>query len=99
MLLMKRMYVYILTNEKNGTLYIGVTSNLIQRIYQHRNKLVKGFSSKYGLGKLVYYEIFEDEINAISREKSLKKYNRNWKKDLIEAFNPEWKDLYDEICK
>ena len=96
---MKRMYVYIITNKKNGTLYIGVTNNLVRRIYEHRNNLFEGFSAKYGLHKLVYYEIFDDEINAISREKRLKKYNRSWKIDLIESFNPEWTDLYDEICR
>ena len=91
------MYVYIITNKTNGTLYIGVTNNLIRRIYEHKNKLIKGFSSKYNLDRLVYYEIFEDETNAIQREKTLKNWNRNWKKDLIENVNPEWKDLYNEL--
>ncbi len=94
---MKTMYVYIITNKTNGTLYIGVTNNLIRRIYEHKNKLIKGFSSKYNLDRLVYYEIFEDETNAIQREKTLKNWNRNWKKDLIENVNPEWKDLYNEL--
>jgi len=96
---MKRMYVYIITNKKNGTLYVGVTNDLVRRIYEHRNNLLEGFSAKYGLHKLVYYEVYDDEINAISREKRLKRYNRNWKKDLIETLNPEWMDLYEDICK
>lgn len=93
------MYVYIITNERNGTLYIGVTNSLVKRIYEHKSKTFEGFSSKYDVSKLVYYEIFEDEENDIKREKRLKKYNRNWKKDLIENFNPDWWDLYDEICR
>ena len=96
---MKSMYVYIITNEKNGTLYIGVTNNLVRRVYEHKNKLLDGFSSKYDLNRLVYFEVFDDEENAIKREKQLKRYNRNWKKDLIEKSNPEWNDLYDEVCK
>lgn len=94
---MKKMFVYIITNEKNGTLYIGVTNDLVRRIYEHKNKLVEGFSSKYGLNKLVYYEVFEGPENAIQRETVLKRWNRNWKKDLIENFNPDWKDLYEDI--
>jgi putative endonuclease len=94
---MKNMYVYIIANERNGTLYIGVTNDLVRRIYEHKNKLIEGFSSKYALEKLVYYEMFDDELTAIQREKNLKRWNRNWKKDLIEEFNPEWKDLYPEI--
>ena len=96
---MKSMYVYIITNEKNGTLYIGVTNNLVRRVYEHKNKLLEGFSSKYDVNRLVYFEVFDDEENAIKREKQLKRYNRNWKKDLIEKSNPEWNDLYDEVCK
>ena len=94
---MKKMYVYIITNKKNGTLYVGVTNDLARRVYEHKNKVMKGFSSKYGLDKLVYYEMFEDEENAITREKILKRWNRNWKKDLIENFNLEWRDLYFDI--
>ena len=96
---MKTMYVYIISNKKNGTLYIGVTNNLIRRVWEHKNKTLEGFTAKYGLDKLVYYEIYEDELTAIAREKRLKKYNRNWKKDLIEKVNPSWNDLYSEICK
>ena len=88
-----------MSNEKNGTLYIGVTNNLIRRVWEHKNKTLEGFTAKYGLDKLVYYEIYEDELTAIAREKRLKKYNRNWKKDLIEKVNPSWNDLYSEICK
>ena len=96
---MKTMYVYIMSNKKNGTLYIGVTNNLIRRVWEHKNKTLEGFTAKYGLDKLVYYEIYEDELTAIAREKRLIKYNRNWKKDLIEKVNPSWNDLYSEICK
>ena len=88
-----------MSNAKNGTLYIGVTNDLIRRIYEHKNKAIKGFTSRYNLEKLVYYEIFDSEIEAIQREKTLKRWNRNWKKDLIEQMNPEWKDLYNDICK
>ena len=95
---MKSGYVYILTNKKNGTLYIGVTSDLIKRIWEHKNKVVEGFTEKYNLDKLVYYEVFEDIENAILREKQLKKWHRDWKINQIEKTNPEWKDLYEEIC-
>ena len=88
-----------MSNSKNGTLYIGVTNNLVRRVYEHKNKIFSGFTAKYDVNKLVYYEIYEDELTAINREKRLKKYNRNWKKDLIETVNPQWKDLYPEICK
>ena len=95
---MKKMYVYIITNKSNGTLYIGVTNNLMRRIYEHKNKLIDGFSCKYSLDKLVFYEIYDDAENAIKREKQLKKWNRIWKVDLINKFNNSWADLYDEIC-
>ena len=94
---MKQYYVYILTNKQNGTLYIGVTNNLVNRIYQHKNDLVKGFTKKYRLHILVYYEITDDIKTAIAREKQLKKWNRKWKLDLIEKVNPQWKDLYEEL--
>jgi putative endonuclease len=94
---MKRPCIYILTNDNNSTLYIGVTSNLVQRIDQHKNKKVKGFSSKYNLNKLVYYEQFEDMDSAILREKRLKKWNREWKNRLINEFNLSWKDLYFDL--
>ena len=95
----KQYSVYILASRKNGTLYIGITSNLVKRIWEHKEKVVKGFSSKYGVDRLVYYEIFDDPENAIKREKRLKEYKRQWKIDLIVKENPEWKDLYKEIVQ
>jgi putative endonuclease len=89
----KNYFVYILTNERNGTLYIGVTNNLEKRLYEHKNKLVKGFTEKYSLDKLVYYEHTTDIVSAITREKQIKKWNRKWKLELIEKDNPLWKDL------
>jgi putative endonuclease len=93
----KNFYVYILASRRNGTLYIGVTSNLIKRIWEHKNKLAEGFTEQYDVNKLVYYEHFLDIENAINREKRLKKYNRKWKTDLIEKANPDWKDLYRDL--
>ena len=93
----KQYYVYILFSKKNGTLYTGVTSDIIKRVWQHKNKAVKGFTEKYGVDKLGYYEIFDDVNAAISREKQLKGGNRKAKLDLIEMNNPEWIDLYYEI--
>ena len=90
-------YIYILTNKPNGTLYIGVTSDLVKRIYEHKNNFVDGFSKKYNTKQLIYYEIFESIEEAIKREKQLKKWNRSWKIELIENFNKSWKDLYDDI--
>jgi len=90
----KQFYIYILTNKTNTTLYVGVTSNLIQRVYQHKAELVDGFSSKYHLNKLVYYEVADTAYTAISREKQLKAGKRQVKLDLINAFNPKWEDLY-----
>ena len=94
---MKQYYTYILTNKKDGTLYVGVTSNLIKRVHEHKNKFVDGFTNKYQLDKLVHYEVFDDPENAIQREKRLKKWNRNWKVELIEKQNPQWKDLYKSL--
>ena len=96
---MKRMYVYIMSNHPQGTLYVGVTNDLVRRVYEHKNKIIKGFTSKYGLDRLVYYEIYEDEITAIQREKTLKDWNRKWKIALIEQKNSGWEDLYSEIIK
>ncbi len=96
---MKTMYVYILSNKKNGTLYVGVTSDLIRRIYEHKERIFKGFSSKYHTSNLVYFEEYDDEITAIEREKQLKKAYRKYKLNLINQFNPEWNDLYKEIVK
>ena len=93
----KNFYVYILASKRNGTLYVGVTSDLVKRVWEHKNKLVEGFTKKYGVDKLVYYEQFQDVESAIKREKRLKNYNRRWKLGLIEKLNPEWKDLYEEI--
>jgi putative endonuclease len=89
--------IYILSNKPNGTLYIGVTSNLIKRIWQHKNDLVEGFSKRYGTHALVYYEQYEDMYTAITREKQLKKWNRQWKIDLIEKENTGWIDLWNDI--
>jgi putative endonuclease len=94
---MKIFYVYILASKRNGTLYIGVTSDLIKRVWEHKNKLVQGFTEKYSINKLVYYEQFQTGHDAIQREKRLKKYNRQWKLKLIEEVNPDWKDLYDDL--
>ncbi len=89
--------VYILTNFKNTTFYVGITSNLVKRIYGHKNKLADGFSAKYNLNKLVYYELTNSAEAAIFREKQLKKWRKQSKIDLIEESNPDFKDLYDEI--
>ncbi|MEW6525835.1 MAG: GIY-YIG nuclease family protein [Spirochaetota bacterium] len=94
----KRGFVYIMTNRKDGTLYIGVTSNLIKRVYQHKTNLVEGFTYKYNLKRLVYYEIFETIEEAIKREKQLKNWKRECKITLIESINPQWLDLYDDIA-
>ena len=90
----KQPAVYIMASRLNGTLYIGVTSDLLGRCWQHRNHLVEGFTRRYGIDLLVYYEIHEDMESAILREKQLKKWKRNWKIELIESFNPRWIDLY-----
>ncbi len=95
----KKGYVYILFSRKNGTLYVGVTSNLVKRVYEHKNKFVKGFTNTYNVDKLGYYEVFDNIQSAIIREKQLKKYYRHQKLDLIEINNPEWNDLYYEIIQ
>ncbi len=89
--------VYILASQKNGTLYIGVTCNLVQRIWQHKNDLVEGFTKRYGIHMLVYYELHSDINSAITREKQLKKWNREWKLGLIAQNNPQWQDLWPTI--
>lgn len=94
---MKAPAIYILASQRNGTLYIGVTSNLIQRIWQHREGVVQGFTQQYGVKTLVWYEQHETMQSAISREKALKKWNRDWKLRLIETRNPQWLDLWPEI--
>ena len=90
-------YVYILSNKYNNVIYVGITNDLIRRVYEHKNKLVEGFTEKYNVDKLVYYELFNDPINAITREKQLKGYSRKKKVELINSFNPEWKDLYESL--
>ena len=89
----RQYYVYILTNKTNKVLYIGVTNDLERRIFEHKNKLVEGFTKKYNLNKLVYYEVIENISSAIEREKQLKNWHRDWKINLINSFNPMWKDL------
>lgn len=90
-------YVYILASQKNGTLYTGVTSNLIARVWQHKNDLVEGFSKKYKVHDLVWYEVHGSIESAILREKQIKEWKRQWKLDLIEKMNPYWNDLYPSI--
>ena len=89
--------VYIMSNKPRGTLYVGVTSDLVRRVWQHRNHCVEGFTEKYDLTDLVYYEQFEDMYEAIKREKTIKRWKRNWKIQLIEDSNPSWTDLFAEI--
>jgi putative endonuclease len=93
----KQPCVYILASKRNGTLYIGVTSDLVKRGWEHRTNAVDGFTKKYNVHKLVYYEVCDDMISAISRERQLKKWRRAWKLRLIEERNPEWRDLWQEI--
>lgn len=90
-------YVYIMASKRNGTLYIGVTNNVARRAYEHKNGLLEGFTKKYKIDNLVYYESTENIESAIIREKQLKKWNRQWKINLIERDNPEWNDLYFEL--
>jgi putative endonuclease len=92
-----RYYVYILASDRNGTLYIGSTSDLTKRVWQHKNKVVEGFTKKYGVDKLVHYEIAENQETAAERERQLKKWNRAWKIRLIEEENPAWEDFYEKI--
>lgn len=90
-------YLYILFSKPNGTLYVGVTNNLIRRVYEHKNKLIPGFTAKYGVDKLGYYEVYENIEEAIKREKALKGSSRQRKVGLILIGNPEWRDLYEEL--
>ncbi len=96
---MKQYYVYILASKKNGTLYVGVTNDLIRRVYEHKNNLVEGFTKKYKVHRLVHFEATSDVKAAIYREKCIKKWKRAWKITLIEEQNPEWNDLYYEIIE
>jgi len=91
-------YVYILASRPNGTLYVGVTSDLVQRIFEHRNGLSR-FTARYSVHRLVYFEVHESVIAAIQREKNIKHWPRRWKIALIEGRNPDWRDLYNEICQ
>jgi putative endonuclease len=91
-------YVYILANRIGGTLYIGIANDLVRRVFEHKSKLVEGFTKKYDVVKLVYFEQFDDPENAIKREKRLKKWKRTWKIRLIEEHNPNWEDLYPTIA-
>jgi len=93
----RQYYVYLLASKRNGTLYLGVTSNLIKRVNEHKNNLVSGFTQKYKIHNLVYYETTDDINSAITREKQLKKCKRTWKIELIEKNNPGWRDLYFEL--
>jgi putative endonuclease len=90
-------YVYILASQMYGTLYIGVTNDLARRAWEHKNDLVKGFSQRYSVHRLVWYEIHEDVLAAITREKQLKKWNRDWKVNLIQKMNPDWRDLFADL--
>lgn len=95
----KQPAVYILASGPNGTLYIGVTSNLVQRVWQHRTHAVEGFTHRYGVDQLVYYEIHGGMEQAIQREKRLKQWNRKWKLRLVNEFNPQWRDLWEDILR
>jgi putative endonuclease len=90
-------YVYLLASKKHGTLYLGVTNDIVRRVHEHRTKAVPGFTSRYDVGKLVWFEIYDDAITAIAREKELKEWRRDWKVRLIEEQNPSWDDLYPGI--
>ena len=90
-------YVYLLASRKHGTLYIGVTSNLVRRVYEHKGKLLPGFSIRYDVDRLVWFESYDDPTTAIAREKEIKKWRRDWKIALIERDNPDWLDLYTAI--
>ena len=94
---MKQSFLYIMSNKKKGTIYVGVTGNLSARVWEHKNNVIEGFTKKYNLHKLVYFEQCEDIRVAIQREKQIKKWKRGWKLELIEKLNPNWKDLYEEI--
>ncbi|HSF93588.1 MAG TPA: GIY-YIG nuclease family protein [Thermohalobaculum sp.] len=96
---MRRYYVYLLASDRNGTLYTGITGDLIRRIYEHRTSAVPGFTARYSVHRLVYFEIYDDPETAILREKRLKKWNRAWKVRLIEDHNPDWIDLYPGVVR
>jgi putative endonuclease len=91
-------WVYILASKPGGTLYTGVTGDLVRRVFEHRSGVLKGFTQKYGVKRLVYFERYETALEAIQREKNIKHWPREWKIDLVLSMNSEWRDLYDEIC-
>jgi putative endonuclease len=91
-------YVYLLASAKHGTLYVGVTNDLVRRVYQHKTGVFRGFTFRYHVHRLVWFESYDDPINAIAREKEIKKWRREWKVNLIERSNPEWVDLYESIA-
>ena len=93
----KQPAVYVLAGKRNGTLYIGVTSDLRKRVWEHKNDVVEGFTKRYRIHHLVYYELHQDMVSAIEREKQMKKWNRAWKLELIETHNPDWRDLWKGI--
>jgi putative endonuclease len=91
-------YIYILSSLHNRVLYIGVTTDLIKRVWEHKNKTIKGFTEKYNIDQLVYFEIYDNAEHALRRERTMKEWKRDWKIKLIETKNPEWDDLYEDIC-
>jgi len=98
-IVMQPSYVYMLASHRNGTLYVGATTDLIKRSWEHKNKFIPGFTAKYNVHMLVYYEMHDLYIEAARREKRFKNWPRQWKLNLIEKLNPEWRDLYEEICQ
>ncbi len=94
---MRDYYVYILASDRNGTLYVGVTNDLARRVYEHRNDLIEGFTKRYGVHRLVWFEVHGDINEAILREKRIKKWNRSWKLRVIEEMNPDWIDLTEKL--
>jgi putative endonuclease len=92
-------FVYLLASERNGTLYLGVTNDLVRRVSEHKTKVFRGFTSRYGVARLVWFETYDDPLNAIAREKDIKKWRRAWKLRLIEQANPQWLDLYEQISQ
>ncbi|KTD45398.1 putative endonuclease [Legionella quinlivanii] len=95
---MKSFYVYMMTSKRNSTLYTGSTSDLIRRVWEHKNQVIPGFTAKYNVHLLVYYEMHDTYVEAARRERRFKKWPRQWKLNLIEKMNPDWADLYEEIC-
>jgi putative endonuclease len=95
---MQESFVYILASQRNGTLYVGSTTDLVKRVWEHKNNIIRGFTSKYNVHQLVYYEVHQNLMEAARREKRFKNGCRKWKLNLIEKNNPTWRDLYEEIC-